>query len=147
MNMKPKKRNNHYVDPQIRAALNLRIAFYWSACLAFSLLPLLILTTLAQPEVWFTAHFDDLVRRFWPLYVMLLALLPFVMRDALRVTNRTLGPIARLQNELRAYQDTGKFTPVSFREDDFLGDLIQLINNAIGTQSSTEETAEIEQAV
>jgi hypothetical protein len=145
--MKLNKRNKQHVAPEIRSLLIRRIVFYWCACLMFSILPLVIGTTLARPRELFTSHLDDLALRFWPMFVMLFGIFPFLIRDALRVTNRTLGPIARLRAELHNYETTGAYSPVRCRKEDYLSDLITWINTAICSQTNAKDKADMEQLV
>ena len=125
------KRNSLYVDPKIRKSIIERIVFYWGACLIFCALPLIIVTTLNNTDRLVFYHIGDLAQRFWPLLLVFMGILPFVIRDALRVTNRTLGPLARMRQELRQYKETGTFNPVPSRECDFLAEFISEINDAI----------------
>ena len=125
------KRDLHYVDPGIRSTIVNRIVFYWAACVLFSTLPLIIGTTLANPDQLFIEHIQILAQRYWPLYVIILGIVPFAVRDALRITNRTLGPLTRLKNELKRCQESGIYRPIQCRNDDFLSDLILQVNEAI----------------
>ncbi len=133
--MSETKRDLQHVDPSIRSTIVTRIIFYWGACVLFSTLPLIIGTTLANSDRMFIEHLQALFQRYWPLYVMILGIVPFAVKDALRIANRTLGPLARLKNELKRYQETGTYRPLQCRSDDFLGDLIQQVNEAITAQS------------
>ena len=128
------KRNLYYVEPSIRPNIVRRILFYWSSCVLFSTLPLIIGTTLAKTDRLFYEHLGVLATQYWPLYLMLFGVLPFAIKDALRVTNRTLGPLVRLRAELRRFRDHGVFHPVHCRQDDFLRDLIEEINEALQTR-------------
>ena len=140
------KRNLHYVAPTIQKKIVKKIIFYWGACLVFSALPLIIGTTLGNPNRLFVDHIGDLARRFWPLYVVIMGLLPFAIRDALRMTNRTLGPLTRLGKELEQYKKSGCYNPVICREDDFLREMIENVNHALVGDVSAPEDAELTEA-
>ena len=125
------KRDPFNVEPTIRSMLVKRIIVYWCACLLFSALPMIIGTSLAEPNRWFVEHLGDLALRFWPVYLTAFGILPFIIRDALRVTNRTMGPLTRLKAELRRARDGGDYRSIQCREDDILRELVLLTNDAM----------------
>jgi hypothetical protein len=137
------KRNLVQVDPTIRKKIVTQIVFYWSACLVFSALPLIIGMTLRQPERLFVDHIGDMLRRYWPLYFVITAILPFAIRDALRIANRALGPLKRLRDELDSFRMTGVYNPVACRQDDFLHELFEEINKAIVSNQSAPQDSEL----
>ena len=141
--MSHKKRNLIGVDPEIRKNIIVKIVFYWSACLVFASLPLIIGKTLGDSDWLFVDHIGDLGKRFWPLYVITMGIVPFAIRDALRLANRTLGPLARLRAELKRFERTGHYNPVLCREDDFLHELISEINQAIASNQAAQEDSEL----
>ena len=149
--MKRIKRDNHYVEPAIRATIVKRLVFYWCACILFSTLPLIIGTTLAAPHTTIAAHFRQLAERYWQVYIMIIGILPFAIRDAMRVANRTLGPLGRLRHELQRFRETGQYQPVATRQDDFLADVIGQINDAmqaaeLATAQLPDEAEELQHA-
>ncbi len=136
------KRDQHYVEPAIRATIVKRLVFYWCACIMFSTLPLIIGTTLAAPNTTVAAHIGQLAERYWQVYLMIIGILPFAIKDAMRVANRTLGPLARLRVELDRFKRTGEFHPVKTRNEDFLAELIGQINDAIRTTHPSAQPTE-----
>ena len=130
--MARKERDLHYVDPSVRKTIVSKIVFYWCACLVFSTLPLIIGTSLAKSDRLFVHHIGDLAERYWPLYLIMMGILPFAIRDALRIANRTLGSASRVKSALAGFKKTGEFQAISCRDGDILADLIGEINDALG---------------
>ena len=139
------KRDPFFVEPKIRKAVVSRVFFYWCTFVMFSLLPLIIGTTLADPKTMFVTHTIEIIQRYWLVYLMALGFLPFAIRDALRTVNQTLGPLKRLSQSLAEFKATGNYKPVECREGDFLSELVENINAAISankTQAANESADE-----
>lgn len=137
------KRDLHFVAPQVRQTVVKKILMYWMFCLVFSTLPLILGATIAQPNRFFTEHMVELGLRYWPMYVMLIGLLPFALRDALRLSNRTFGPLDRLKTELATFKATGKYNPVRSRQDDLLHELIQDVDEALASKSAATANVQV----
>jgi hypothetical protein len=121
-------RKQLFVDSDVQGAILKRIFFYWCACLLFLTLPILLTKTSIEPQQYFFEHMGPLFVRFWPIYLTLGLLLPFIMRDALKMSNRFCGPMTRVLNELERVNDGGEFQKVEFRDNDFWKPLADAIN-------------------
>lgn len=49
----------------------------------------------------------------------------------LMVTNRLIGPLYRIKNQLEKIQENGNFKPLTIREEDFPHQLVYEINNTL----------------
>ena len=114
------RRNRLFIEPEIQGAIIRRVVLYWTCCLLFINLPLLIAQVLSNPDLYFFQQIGVVAERHWPTYLCLLGILPFVVLDAVRVSNRFVGPIVRIQKELSQLAD-GDTTrnEISFRDGDY----------------------------
>jgi hypothetical protein len=65
----------------------------------------------------------ELFYRYGPALVASLVLLPVVLMDVLRVSNRFVGPIMRLRTALSTLASGQPGKPLNFRDDDFWREL------------------------
>jgi hypothetical protein len=107
------------VDPKVQRALILRVVLYWIVCLVTVTLMLLCWRIATHPEWPLSAHFDDMWLQFGPALLTSLVLLPLVILDILRVSNRFTGPLFRLRHAMRALARGEQIRPINFREGDF----------------------------
>ena len=119
------RRRTYFVDKNVQGALALRVVGYWAACLwgVFCVLvgfPLILTSWFALPnspspaEVVYQTWAD-----FWPAIVASLLMLPFLVKDVIRVSNRFVGPFFRLRGAMRQLA-AGEFVgPIKFRKHDF----------------------------
>ena len=141
-NNKRRFRQRYFCDAEVQTGLLKRMAYYWIACILFLTLPLALIKTVAQPDVFFVDNIKSVFANHWPLLLMLIFFLPFAMNDAVRFSNRFVGPIYRLRTELRAFENGGKFKKIKFRQGDFWQDMLPGLNQ-LG-QRLAELEAEVE---
>ncbi|MCA9199634.1 MAG: hypothetical protein KDA87_18965 [Planctomycetales bacterium] len=114
------RRRSLFVEPEVQGAIVRRVLLYWLCCLLFINLPLLIGQVLANPDQYFYQQISVVAERHWPTYLCLIAILPFLVYDAMKISNRFVGPIVRIQNELARLADgTEPERPVHFRDADY----------------------------
>lgn len=126
-----KRRRTLYVDSDVQGAIITRVLMYWSACLLFLTLPIILVMTVAEPSVPWIHHLPSVVFRFWPMYLIMLVLLPFLIRDALTLSHRFCGPITRVLKSLNDYHETGVYEEMVFRDHDFWKPVAVAVNQAI----------------
>ena len=150
-----KDRSILFVDKQLQGALALRVTCYGLFCVlgVFSLLALFpVLMTLslspenAPPpgtvilETWST---------YWPALMALLLLLPAVLWDVVRFSNRFVGPMHRLRSAMRDLADGKPVKEIQFREDDFWREFADEFNRLAqatsGQDSDSQQTAQSDQ--
>ena len=138
---KQKRRRILYVDSVVQGAIIKRVLIYWSACMLFLTLPIILAMTASDPSVLWIKHIPAVLTRFWPVYVIMVVLLPFLIRDALTLSHRFCGPVIRLLKGLNEYSETGVYNEIRFREQDFWKPMATAINVAIA-QASGETKSE-----
>ncbi len=112
-------RQRLFVDPEVQAALLLRVVTYWGLCLAAVALMLLCRQVVAGPPRPVFAHLEDLWFRFGPPFFASLVVLPLILMDIIRLSNRFSGPLIRLRRSMRALARGETVTPLRFRQGDF----------------------------
>lgn len=120
---KPKRRKL-FIDRQVQGALLRRVALYWLVCLngVFCILvgmPLLISWFAIGQPLSTGELLNKTLVRYWPVFVSALILLPIVLADCVRVSNRFAGPLFRLRRAMRDLADGKTVEPIRFRDGDF----------------------------
>ncbi len=72
---------------------------------------------------------------FWqqaaPVVNCMLVMMPFMIWDLIKLTNRIAGPLFRFETLLNDFEKTGKLKPAALREGDLLTDYQQRFNNFV----------------
>jgi hypothetical protein len=137
-----RNRKQYFIDPKVQGALMLRVAGYWFFCLLTMTIALLIWRLLTGPARMFYLHFDDLWYWYGPAAISSMLLLPLVLFDCVRMTNRFAGPLYRLRRELRKLAAGEKVPPIAFRAGDFWHDFAEEFNAVSRRMEILAERAE-----
>ena len=129
--MSNRKRKKLFVDYQVQGAILARIAMYWLFCFVFISVSMLLFQTLSHPDQPFWVHIGPMCERFWPVYLAMFGIAPFVLYDALRVSNRFCGPLSRVVQELDQFNKNGEFNNLEFRDGDFWQPLSSSISEVV----------------
>lgn len=113
------QRKKLFCDARVQGGLLLRTFFYWCFCLLTITLMLLCWRILTGPARMFYMHFDDMWFHFGPALIASFLLLPLVLVDVLRHSNRFVGPMVRMRRLMRAVAEGKPVSPVFFRDGDF----------------------------
>jgi signal transduction histidine kinase len=116
----------------------LRLIAYWVASVMFITLPLAFFRTFAHPDCLFTDHLLAVWREHWTVFATATTLLPFVLFDFLKFSNRFVGPIHRMRQELNRFSQGERMRKITFREQDFWTDL------SVGLNKMTQRIEELE---
>lgn len=139
--MSKPERKRLFVDKYAQGTVLLRIFVYWFSCLLFASVPLVIVRTVAEPDRLLVAHVAPVWSQYWPILITTTLLLPFLLYDALKVTNRFAGPIFRLRRELRRFEEGAEIGPIRFRDRDFWQDLAEQTNRLVERVEEAERRA------
>jgi hypothetical protein len=122
------KRTRLFIDPPVQGRLLCRVVIYWLTGVA-------VIGALAGLQVWLEssgAPMNVVLNRallaFGPALIAALILLPLVLFDALRFSNKFAGPIFRLRNAVRRLADGTSYEPIHFRKGDYWFDLAEEFN-------------------
>jgi hypothetical protein len=107
------------VDRQVQGALLVRAASYWLYCLlTLTLMTLCWRIAHSEPQP-FQGHWAALQADFAPVAAGSLILLPIVLIDVLRLSNRFTGPMVRVRRLMSQMAQGQSVPPLSFRDGDF----------------------------
>ncbi len=125
-----RKRRFGFVDRPIQMRLIGRVINYFLTAIVLS-----IFTWAACQAALtgndFLACIRDSVVRFYPVFLVLLVILPIALLDIVRITNQFAGPVKRLQNQLKDFERGEKIKPLSIRESDLCADDLPNSINAL----------------
>lgn len=117
---------------------------------------LLLWRTLSGPAATFRSHFDEMWFYYEPALVASALLLPLVIMDVLRFTNRMIGPLLRVRRSMRALARGEYVEPIEFRGADYWKEIADEFNavrqrvlacGAAPTAAPAETTAAAEEPV
>jgi hypothetical protein len=117
------RRTTFFVDREVQGSLLLRTAVYWLFCLLSVALMLICWAAYNGPPRRFADLATDQIYRYGPALFASLILLPIVLMDVLRVSNRFVGPITRLRGALKTLANGQPAKPLNFRDEDFWREL------------------------
>lgn len=129
-----KKRKQLLVEPRVQLTLIRRVVVYWlctAATVEFLYLTRQIAIGPEQSSFWGYFFNDDLWQAAIRLAIGALVVLPLIIWDMLRMSNRFAGPIYRMRRTLRKVADNGPIENVKLRQGDFWGDFAEDLNAAL----------------
>lgn len=135
------KRRQLYIDPAVQTAFILRAVFYWVTCLVTVVMMLVFTSMLAEPARLFYPNADSLWFRFVPTALTALLMLPVIVFDMLRLSNRLVGPVFRLRRGLRQLAEGQPVQPIHFRDGDFWRDFADEFNAVAAQLQAAQKTA------
>jgi hypothetical protein len=115
----------------VQGALIVRAIGYWAFCLLSITLMLLCWRIVTGPARMFYMHFDDMWFHFGPALVASLILLPMVVVDVLRISNRIVGPMVRFRRMMKDLADGKPVRQITLRDGDFWQEFAQDFNAVI----------------
>ncbi|MBX3413152.1 MAG: hypothetical protein KF708_10730 [Pirellulales bacterium] len=149
MSRKSFQRSQLFVDRKVQGALLWRVALYW--CYA-------MLTIVASLVSWrilvhgvahpFNNHIADILDEMSPMILGSAFMLPILLYDMARQTNRFAGPLFRLRNEMRRLSRGEKVLPVHFRDNDFWHEMAEEFNAVVARVEQLEaQQCDVEEVV
>ena len=126
--MSVSRRRQMLCDREVQGALMLRVVMYWLFCLLTITLMLVCWSVVSGPPRRFAPLVADLYVRYAPALAASLLVLPIVMIDVLRLSNRFVGPIKRLRDGMTALAEGDEVSTMKFRDRDYWTTLADLFN-------------------
>jgi methyl-accepting chemotaxis protein len=140
------KRRQLFVDAKVQGALVVRTVAYWGFCLIAVTLMLLLWRVLSVPGRTFAFHVDWLWFHYAPAAVASMLLLPIIVLDSLRMSNRFAGPMVRLRRAMNRLAEGESVQPINFRDDDFWSEFAEDFNRMLARQKCLLHEMSNEQA-
>ncbi len=139
------KRRQFFVDRSVQGMLIGRAISYWCFCLLSIVLLVMCWNAFHDPP-----HSSrELFYRCWmqtgPALVASVLLLPLVLIDTLRASNRFVGPICRLQHAMRKLADGHDVAKLEFREGDFWHESAEQFNRLAAELHTARQACEADQ--
>ena len=138
---RPVRRQKFFVDAKVQGALVWRVIAYWAFCLLTITLMILCWRILTGPARMFYTHFDDMWFHLGPALVASLLLLPLVVFDVVRLSNRFAGPLIRMRRAMRALAKGEAPRPIKFRDGDYWQDFADDFNLVAAAVQRARESA------
>jgi hypothetical protein len=125
---KKSMRKHLFVDPKVQGALVTRVVLYWIVCIMTVFLMLLCWRIVTGPARMFYMQLDDMWFFYGPALVASVLLLPLVIVDVIRLSNRFVGPVLRLRRAIRELARGEHVEPIEFRDADFWREFAEEFN-------------------
>lgn len=120
--MSAPKRRSYIADKEVQGALAKRLVGYWCfAWLAVLLLAVIVasLFGVAVEGVSVTEVITKMLSYFWLPILVSIMVLPILIRDCIRLSNRFTGPVLRLRRGLKALASGESADPIHLRKGDY----------------------------
>ncbi len=138
------KRKKLFVDRKVQGTLLLRVVLYWIYCLAAVILLVACWSVITDKPSSSNELFRRLAVHYAPGILASFLLLPIVLWDFLRVSNRFAGPMVRVRWTLQKIAEGEDVKPLSFREGDFWQEFSEDFNAAMLKQREGQPAAAVE---
>ncbi len=125
------RRGKLFIDIKVQGALVIRVLMYWFYCLLAVALLLACWTVFNERAETSGELFRAVWMQYGPALVATFLLLPIVLLDCLRFSNRFAGPVYRLRQTLRQLAAGEEIQPVKLRKDDFWHEFAAEFNAAV----------------
>lgn len=136
--MSARKRRQLFIDGKVQGALVVRVMMYWFYCL----LSVALMTACWAIFSDRPATSADLMRRVWiqcgPALFASVLLLPIVIVDCVRLSNKFAGPVKRLRHAMKDLADGRHVRPQNFRDGDFWFDFAEDFNRVLARIQAAE---------
>ncbi|PQO42445.1 hypothetical protein [Blastopirellula marina] len=114
----PQRRRQFWVDPETQGKLVLRVILYWLVCLCSVGLVLMLIAALGEPRSPFNAASTMLTKFYLPAALASLLVLPVIVIDSIRHSNRFAGSAVRFQQAMQRLADGETGSPLVVRKGD-----------------------------
>ncbi|MBN1910751.1 MAG: hypothetical protein JW818_13480 [Pirellulales bacterium] len=136
---KKASRKHLFVDPKVQGALVWRVILYWMVCIGTMTMMLLCWRIVTGPARMFYTHLDDMWFHYGPALIVSLVMVPLVVVDIIRLSNRFAGPMLRLRRGMRELARGEHVEPIRFRDGDFWQDFAEEFNVLVERVQSSQK--------
>lgn len=135
----PRLRRKFFVDAQVQGWLITRALLYWFCCLISIALMMSCWIAWHERPASSAELFRMTFTKATPAFLGSLLLLPVVVLDCLRLSNRFAGPMVRMRRAMKQLASGEQVAPVKLRQGDFWFDFAEDFNRVL---QNTERTGE-----
>ena len=122
------RRRQLLVEPKFQFTLALRVISYWCFWMLSLGLLLFCWRVSTGPQMPAAAHIRMLFLQLGPPCLASFVLVPILVIDTLRLSNRLVGPLVRLRDGLRRLARGEQVKPIHLRTGDFMEELATEFN-------------------
>jgi hypothetical protein len=126
-----RKRRRILIDNKVQLALARRVVGYWMFCLLSASFMVLCWEVVIGTKGSAADTFGRTLGRYAPVLVATFVVVPMVLVDAIRWSNRFAGPLVRFRRSMRQLADGKSVAPLKFREGDYWQDLADSFNDLL----------------
>ena len=134
------RRRRLFVDFKLQGALLMHTTIYWFYCLLSVVLIACCWVVFVQRPGTSTELFRTLWHNLGPALVGSILLLPLVLMDCLRLSNRFAGPMVRLHRAMAQLANGEPVKPVKLRKGDFWADFADNFNRVAVQSRAADAT-------
>lgn len=146
MSVRPKRRT-YYVDKEVQGELLVKAARYWILSVivvaALTIIGWIFITPGIATLVKFRDELPSLIGAILVAPIASLLVLPVVLYDLLKLSNRFAGPMFRLRRLMGQVADGEKIEPVRFRQGDYWHDFAEEFNRLLEKIETAEEDCDL----
>jgi hypothetical protein len=139
--MAKSRRQQILVDQKVQGALMLRAIMYWCFCMLSVLMMLMCWAMYQGPPRPFLALAQDILTNYVPALAASIILLPLVLVDMIRTSNRFCGPVYNLRGVMVRLAQGESVEPVRFRQRDHWADMADAFNKILDRLQRAENAA------
>jgi hypothetical protein len=122
------KRRRFFVDRRVQGALVLRSLFYWVFCLLTITVMMICWRMVTMPVLESGPQVQSLWTEYAPVAIASFFMLPIIVMDTIRLSNRFAGPMLRFRRKLRELADGESIEPLKFRDHDYWSEMADDFN-------------------
>ena len=132
-------RQKVWIDFNVQGVLVGRILLYWFGVALYFGISLSCYQWMEYPELTTGENIQAIFEQIWPCLPSYILLLPLVIFDMVRLSNRFVGPVYRLRMHLGRLNANASTYALNFRDDDYWQQLAEPINQLQRTILSLEK--------
>ena len=152
------RRRQYFVDRAVQGRIVTRTISQWFFCMMSVAIMLLCWRIATHPTENFISHAEALWNLVGPAFIGTLLLLPLVVIDVVKMTNRFVGSVLRIRSSMRQLAAGEDVRPIRLRDDDLWQDLAADFNALLArlveaedkidtARAATKEAATVESSV
>ncbi len=139
--MSKQQRSVFFVDRRVQGVLVARAALYWVYCLLAVLTFVTLWTAFQQKPESSSQLFGTVWANLAPALLAAFLLLPLVLVDLVRFSNRFAGPALRLRRALQDLAAGDRVEPIQFRHNDFWQEFADSFNTLLAERCGESSSA------
>ena len=140
------QRKTYLIDREVQGGLLHKAAWYWLLSIAlvgsFNVLGWIFVAPGVEALVQIREQLPSFFGVLFVAVISSLAVLPALLYDLARHTNRFAGPVSRLQRAMNDLADGKRVAPLSFRRDDYWNELADAFNRIAQRLEAVQQQSE-----